>query len=94
MWDAIWTLMLAMLIMAAIFGWPMYYVINHWLKPVPKPVRHPYREPCVFVNSFGHFVRVDPNPAEMQRVKEYFDEHPDEAREALNSLHNDYEEEW
>jgi hypothetical protein len=94
MWDAISTLFIAMLFIVAIFGWPMYYVITHWLTPAPKPMKYPFRKPCVFTNTYGHLVRVDPNPEELQRVQEYYRYRPQEARELLDSLKKNYEEKW
>jgi hypothetical protein len=91
MWDAILTVALSILIIVAVFGYPIYWVYNKWLNK-PQPKNYPFRKPSIFTNSFGQLIMVELDPYMQNRVQNYYKGHPKEARVLLNSLRED--EKW
>ena len=88
MWDAIIILIMSIVMMGAIFGYPIYWAYNKWLNK-SRPKNYPFRKPSIFTNTFGHLVMVEPDPYMHNRVQNYYKGNPKEARVLLNSLHED-----
>ena len=60
----------------------LYKKITH----KPKSKNKPYSEPCIFTNSFGHLVMVEPDPIMQKRIKDYYEDNPEKKKELLDGL--------
>ncbi|GAF93863.1 unnamed protein product [marine sediment metagenome] len=90
MWDSITIIGLTAILCAAVFGPPIFLLRNYLTKQAPK--NYPYRKPSMFVDSFGHIQKVEPEKSMEVETSKYFKDHPKEAKEFIDGLHD--EEVW
>lgn len=83
--DAIITILIAIGIMGAVFGYPIYRLLKY-LRKTRTVFRFPFKEPTIFTNVFGHLIRIDPDPEMYASVQDYFNYRPNVKRRFLKNL--------